>query len=287
MRRELVIFAVILAVVLALWLFGRSLVADIAGGQIKSAFPGCDVSIDGIEVRSADLIAITGIDVKKGDALRYRIKQVEIRFSPLSLFTKIIPEVTVKGGSLEFNSPGKKLRDIIEYPALKPGKAFVVRSLIITGMAVELNTADWKLSLLASGNMKAGKTVVYDAKIEAGGIDLALLPKGLNAEGRVEMKGIMSGAIALRGEQKDITDIKGDFSTAAPGGSLVITDKEILKRLADNTKQPLSLIEDSFGNYDFTKGTLGVSRNKDSILLHVILEGAKGKRDVTVALHGF
>ncbi|MFA5338689.1 MAG: hypothetical protein WC317_00885 [Candidatus Omnitrophota bacterium] len=287
MRRKSVFFAVIPVILLGLWLFGRPLLVNIAVGQIKSAFPGYDVSIGNAGLRSANTVAITGIDIKKGDTLRYRIKQVEIRFSPLSLFTRIIPEIAVKGGSLEFNSPGKKLRDIIEYPALKPGKAFVVRSLVITGMAVELNTADWKLNAVAGGNMAIGKTIVYDAKIEAGGIDLALLPKGLNAEGRVEMKGIMSGAITLRGEQEDITDIKGDFSTAAPGGSLVITDKEILKRLADNTKQPLSLIEDSFGNYDFTKGTLGISRSEDSILLHVILEGAKGKRDVTVALHGF
>ena len=71
MRRELVIFAAILAVVLVVGLFGRSLMLDIAVSQVKSAFPGYDVSVGSVEIRSADMIALLDIRVKKGDALLY------------------------------------------------------------------------------------------------------------------------------------------------------------------------------------------------------------------------
>ena len=293
MRRELVVFAVILAVLLALGLFGRSLVVNTAIGQIKSAFPGYAVSIGSAEFRGADTIAITGIDIKKDDTLHYRIRELGIKFSPLSLFTRIIPKVTVKDGSLEFKSTDKKLSDIIEYPVPKPGKGFVVRSLIVTNTTVVLNTADWKIVSLFDGNMEMRGDITYNAAVTLSDLNLAVLSKGLNAEEKVDLSGHLAGNLSLEGKNLKIAAVKGDFSTVeiepsiGPGGKLVIKDEEFLKKLAENTKQPLSIIEEGFKYYEFTKGTLQVSRNADSILFHIILDGAKGKRDLTVALHGF
>jgi len=32
---------------------------------------------------------------------------------------------------------------------------------------------------------------------------------------------------------------------------------------------------------------LSVSKDKDAILLHLLMEGTQGKRDLTIAFHGF
>ena len=287
MRRELVIFAAILAVVLVVGLFGRSLMLDIAVREIKSAFPGYDVSVGSVEIRNADMFALLDIRAKKGDTLLYRIKSVEINFSPLSLFTRTVPKITIKNGSLEFNSPDKKLKEIIEYPAPKPGKGFIARSVVISNLTVAVNTADWRFTAETGGNLTLGKEITYKVDINMNDFNLAFLPKGLDAAEKMDIKGKMTGSLFLRGENMKITEIKGDFSTTPPGGKLVIKDEEFLKKLAENTKQPLSVIEEGFKNYDFTEGTLRVSRNADSILLHIMLDGAKGKRDITVALYNF
>lgn len=287
MRRELIVFLVILAVLLVLGLFGRSLVRNIAVGQIKSAFPGCDVSVRSAEIRNIDMLAITNIEVKKDDALYYRIGSVEINFSPLSLFTGTVPKITVKNGYLIFNSLDKKLKDLIEYPAPKPGKGFIARSVVVSNLMLCVNTADWQLTARADGNITIGKEMTYKANIKLGDLDLAFLAKGLNAAEKVDLSGRLNGNLSLQGENLKITAIKGDFATVAPGGTLVIKDEEFLKKLAENTKQPLSVIEGGFKNYNFTRGTLRISRDAESILFHILLDGAKGERDLTVALHGF
>lgn len=287
MRRELVVFAVILAAVLVFGLFLRSLAPHIAIGQLKSAFPGYEVSIGSAEFRNAGMIAVTAIDLKKGGTNRYRIKSVEINFSPLSLVTKIIPRIAVKGASVEIISPDKNLADLIEYPVPRPGKSFLVKSVQFSDLVVNLETADWRLNTVADGDIAVGKEIAYHVQIRLDRIDLAFLVKALNADEKVGLNGIMAGSLSLSGKNLKIAEIKGDFSTSPPGGKLVIKDEDFLKRLAENTKQPLEIIKEGFKNYDFTKGTLWVSRDPESILLHIILDGAKGKRDMTVALHGY
>lgn len=293
MRRELIVFAVIIAVVLTLGLLGRTLVLNTAVAQVKGAFPGYDVSIGSAELRNAGLLALTDIDIKKGHTLRYRIKEVGINFSLFSFFTKAIPKVTLKGPYLEFTAPEKDLKEIIEYPASKPGRtskagrAFMARSVVISGLRVALDTADWKLTAEADGDISFGKTVSYKARVKMEDFNLAFLPKGLKAAEKVELAGTMTGEMSLQGEGLKIAAIMGNFSAVAPGGRLVIKDEKLLKKLAENTKQPLVFIEESFRHYDFTEGTLRISKDEDSILFHIMLDGAKGKRDLTVALHGF
>lgn len=243
MRRELIIFAVILAVVLVLGLFGRSLILNIAVGQFRSMFPGYDVSIGSAEVRNVDMVALSNIYVKKGDALSYRVKSVEINLSPLSLFTRVVPKVTVKNSYLEISSRDKKLKDIIEYPVFKPGKGFTAKSIAVLNFNLTLDTVDWTLNTVANGNIEMRK--------------------------------------APAGE----TEIKGDFSVVPGGWKIAIKDEAFLKKLAENAKQPPAVIED-LKDFDFTKGALQISGKPGSLLFHIMLEGAKGKKDLTFPLRG-
>lgn len=287
MRRELIVFLVILAVLLVVGLFVRSLMLNIAVGQIKSAFPDCIVSVGSVEFRNIDMLAVTNIEVRKGDALCYRIRSAEINFSLLSVFTRMVPKITVKNGYIIFNSLDKRLKEVIEYPALKPGKGFIARSIVVSNLMLAVNTADWQLTAWADGDITMNRDVVYKANIKLGDLNLAFLAKGLNAAEKVDLSGRLNGNLSLQGENLKIAAIKGDFATAAPGGTLVIKDEEFLKKLAENTKQPLSVIEEGFKDYNFTMGTLRISRDAESIFFHILLDGTKGERDLTIALHGF
>ncbi|MFH0764006.1 MAG: hypothetical protein V1927_03285 [Candidatus Omnitrophota bacterium] len=244
MRRELVVFAAILAVLLVLGLFGRSLITGIAVREIKDAFPGYNVSIGSVELRNIDMLAITGINIKKGKALSCGIKALEIKFSPLSLFTKKVPKITIKGTRLKVDSRNKKLKDLVEYPVFNTGKGFIVRSVVISDLVVWVYTADWRLNVGVDGDIKIHKTPTGDA------------------------------------------EIKGDFLILPGSEKLAINDKDFLKRLAQKAKQPLAVIED-LKDYDYTKCNLQISGKPGSISLHVMLDGANGKKDLTIPLSGF
>lgn len=287
MKRGLLVFTVILAAALVLLLFLRALLPHIALTQLKSAFPGYVVSIGGAGFRDAGTIAVTDIDIMKDKTLHYRIGSVEINFSPLSLITRIIPRVAVRGASLEVISPDKKLKELIEYPVPKPGKGFIVQSVKLYDLMLRLDTADWRLQTLADGDISLGKDMTYNAKFKLNNMDLAFLIKAFDAGDKIDLSGSLTGDLTLNGKNMRITAIKGNFLVVPPGGRLVIMDEEFLKKLAENTKQPFEVIEAGFKDYDFTKGALEVSRNSESILLHIVLDGVKGERDLTVALHGF
>ncbi len=251
MRREIIIFAVILAVVLTVGLYGRSLITGIAVSEIKNIFPGYDVSIGSAEIRNADMIAINGINAKKGKGLYYRIEGLEIKFSPLSLFTKKVPKITVKNSYLDVNSWNKKLqtwdkklKDAIDYPVFRPGQGFMAKSITVLNFNLTLDTADWKLNTEVSGNIEIRKTPAGETEIDA-----------------------------------DLSTVPGN------AGKIAISDEAFLKRLAENAKQPLAAIED-LKNFDFTEGTFQISGKPGSLLLHVTLKGLKGKKDLTFPLRG-
>lgn len=242
MRRELVVFSAILAVLLALALAIRPFMLNVATTWIKNAFPGYEVTVGDVEMRNIDMISVTGIKIRTEPTLLYRIKSVDIKFSPLSLFTRTIPKVTVKNTDLQFNAPDRDFKDVIIYPALKQCKGFSVKSIAVLNLVAMARTDDWKFNVGFDGNMEIRKTPSGD------------------------------------------TEIEGDFSSA--GGKLSIRDEAFLKRLAEKTKQPFSAVED-LKDYDYTKALLHISGKPGSVLLRVILDGKKGKKDLTVPLSGF
>lgn len=244
MRRELVIFTAILAILLVAGLVGRSLILNFAVNQIKGMFSGYDVSIGSADIKNIDMLAIDDIVVKKNDAILYKVRSVEINFSPFSLFTKKVPKITVKGARLKVDSRKKKLKDLVEYPVFNSGKGFIVRSVVISDLTIWVYTADWRLNVGVNGDIKIHKTPTGDA------------------------------------------EIKGDFSILPGSEKLAINDEDFLKRLAEKTKQTPAVIEDLEG-YDYTKGMLRISGKPGSISLHVMLDGAKGKKDLTIPLSGF
>ncbi len=166
MRREIVIFAVILALVLGVGLFGRSLITGIAVKEIKEMFPGYNVSIGAAEIRNADMIAITGIKAENGKGVSYKINSLEVKFSPFSLFTRKVPKIFVKSLNLEIISPEKKFKDAVGYPVFKPGKSFTAKSVTVLSFGMTVDTADWKLNALCDGNIETRKAPSGGTEIE-------------------------------------------------------------------------------------------------------------------------
>jgi hypothetical protein len=287
MKKEYIIFGSILAAIFIVGIFGRSLILGFALKQLKGAFPGHVVTVGNAEIKSADLISFSNIKITKGDTNVYKVKELDIRFTPLTLFSRTIPKVSLGNCSIVINSPKNKLKELVRFPAPKAGAIFIVESLEVNGLALEIHTADFDVSATIRADASIKKEITYDAVMSLNSVNIGLLAKSLGASEKVDIKGTMSGEISLGGKDFRIDTVKGEFTTTGPGGTIIINDEEFINRLAKQSKQPVEMIRDSFKFYNYTKGTLSVSKDKDAILLHLLMDGLQGKRDLTIALHGF
>lgn len=243
-KRELVVFATILAALFVLVLSVRPLMFNIVTARIKGAFPGCEVSVGDVEIRNIDTISVTEIKIQKEPALLYSIKSVDISFSPLFLFTRTIQKVRIKNADLQFTDPSQNLKDLVVCPTLRPFKGFTAKSVIVLTLVSVARTADWKFNISVDGNMEVRNT-----------------PAGE-------------------------TEIEGDFLIMPRDRKLSIGDETFLKRLAEKAKQPPAVVAD-LKDYDYTKCNLHISGKPESMSLHVMLDGAKDKKDLTIPLSGF
>ncbi|HRZ67733.1 MAG TPA: hypothetical protein P5521_06325 [Candidatus Omnitrophota bacterium] len=287
MKKEYIVFASIIAAIAVLAVIGRSLIIDFAVKQIKGAFPDYKVTVGNAEIKSIDLISFSDIDISRGDTNRYRVRELDVRFTPLTPFSRTIPKVSVDGCSIVVSSPKGKLKELVQFPKPKAGPMFIIESLEINDLVLEIHTSDFDTTVLIRANAAVGKDISYDAVVKMEKINLGLLAKMLGAGEKVDISGKMGGEISLSGKDMRIDTITGEFKAISPGGTVIIKDEEFIKNLAKQAKQPVEVIRDSFQNYKYTSGSLSVSKDRDAILLHLLMEGTQGKRDLTIAFHGF
>lgn len=281
MKKEYLIFAAILAVIFSVWIFGKNFILGAAEKQLRSAFPGYKVTISNTEVKTADLVSFSNIEISKGESVRYRARELDIRLGPLTLLNRTVPKVSINGCSIVLSSPSEKVNDLVEMPAPKPGAMFIVDSLEINEMNLEIHTSDCDLSAIVRANASVRKDIEYDAVVKVNSIDLGLLPKFFDASQKFGIKGKMSGEIELAGKDLELTSIKGEFTTDGPGGIIEIKDEGFIKMLAERSKQPVDIIRSNFKYYNYTEGKLEVSKDGDVILLRLKMDGKQGKRDLT------
>ncbi len=281
MKKEYLIFAAILAVIFSVWIFGKNFILGAAEKQLRSAFPGYKVTISNTEVKTADLVSFSNIEISKGESVRYRARELDIRLGPLTLLNRTVPKVSINGCSIVLSSPSEKVNDLLEMPAPKPGAMFIVDSLEINEMNLEIHTSDCDLSAIVRANASVKKDIEYDAVVKVNSIDLGLLPKFFDASQKFGIKGKMSGEIELAGKDLELTSIKGEFTTDGPGGIIEIKDEGFIKMLAERSKQPVDIIRSNFKYYNYTEGKLEVSKDGDVILLRLKMDGKQGKRDLT------
>ncbi|MDD5423650.1 MAG: hypothetical protein PHR74_00040 [Candidatus Omnitrophica bacterium] len=286
MKKEYIIFACILAVLLILGIAGKSIILGAALDRLKGFFPGYEVKVGNAEIKSVDLVSFGNISIAKGDTNIYRVKELDIRFTPFTFFNRTIPKVSMDSCSIYIKSPKSKLKELVRFPEAKAGALFIVDSLEINDLVLDIRTADVDFDAIIRADASIKKDISYSAVMKLNSVNLGLLAKSLGASEKVDISGSMSGEISMSGKDMRIDAIKGEFASGELGGTIIIKDEEFINTLAKQSNQPVEMIRDSFKLYKYTKGTLSVSKEKDAILLHLMLDGPKGKRDMTIALHG-
>lgn len=131
------------------------------------------------------------------------------------------------------------------------------------------------------------KKFAYFLDLTAREIDLQDITQDLKLEEKFKMSGRLRGNLKLKGEGFDIKFLSGAFALPEPGGILTIKDKKFLENLAKNSGQSLEILIESFQNYRYNIGRMGLKFENGNLLLNVALEGETGKRNLSVTVHDF
>jgi hypothetical protein len=135
--------------------------------------------------------------------------------------------------------------------------------------------------------IRVGKTPEYSCNLKAKDVSLETIVKDFNLGEKIRMTGSVSGHAALEGRWPRIDAVNGNLSTAAPGGIFSISDTKFLETIARTTKQSLEMIVESFRDYRYNEGTIGLSMEGKDLVVSVFLNGQAGKRNLNVILHDF
>ena len=127
----------------------------------------------------------------------------------------------------------------------------------------------------------------YLAELRLTDVAIDRLVEDFELSDKFFMDGKISGDLVLQGKGPAISVLNGHFSTALGGGKLIITDTRFLENIAKGTNQPLDILVESFRNYHYNTGNIGLSLAEGSIMLDLALEGETGKRNLTITLHDF
>lgn len=307
MRKEFFIFAAIVLAIFVIAVCGRTVLLHLSTEQLANAFPGYKVSVGNVEFRSLDLVVFLDIELKKDATNHYRVRELGVQFTPVTFFTGVIPKVYLKDSAINLSSKEKVLRDLLEFPSPKSGKTFLVNSLEISDMKVNVHTADWYFSATADGELAIDNGISYGADIKIRDMDISLLPRGLNAAEKFKLMGYAGGDISFKGQNGKIIFLKGNLVAYEPGkryaidddeitvgGTLIIKDEEFLDRIVRDSVGSVFKSEESrqeikkdLRYYDYTKGEVKFWKEGDALMMRILLDGTKGKRDFTVAFHGF
>jgi hypothetical protein len=68
---------------------------------------------------------------------------------------------------------------------------------------------------------------------------------------------------------------------------MVVKDETMLKNMARAADQPLDILMESFKDYHYNTGVMKLGLARDDLNLDIILDGEKGKRNLSVTLHDF
>lgn len=142
-------------------------------------------------------------------------------------------------------------------------------------------TVDGKGSLTLGGGPR------YLIQLNFINLDLAGFVKDFELKEKVEMTGMLSGTMTLKGAGNNIDILNGNFNSSSGGGNVTIKDTQFLENMARSSKLPPNIVVDSFKDYHYNVGLARMLLDRGDLVLDVALEGLRGKRNLKIDLHEF
>ncbi|MBM3249420.1 MAG: hypothetical protein FJZ09_01045 [Candidatus Omnitrophica bacterium] len=151
MKRTILISIIIfLALAGAAAVFTRPLITFIAEKQLKAVFTQSRVSIGRAVLKPLSELDFFDLEITRGETYDFKVKEIRIRFNPLSLIARRIREVSLNGLDIRIRTPKKSILEFGENFYLKSPGIFSVKSFKLSGLALDLKSKDVSLAGSAS-----------------------------------------------------------------------------------------------------------------------------------------
>ncbi len=137
------------------------------------------------------------------------------------------------------------------------------------------------------GSLTLGGPPRYSAQLNFTNLDLVAFVKDFELKEKVEMTGMLSGKVTLKGMGNNINILNGNFDSSPGGGNVTIKDTQFLENMARSSKLPPNIVVDSFKDYHYNVGLVRMLLDHGDLVLDVALDGVTGKRNLEIDLHEF
>ncbi len=267
----------------------KKLIRDFAGyikpGQGAPIFKSVEISGLGLDLNTLDLTAKADLDLRL-NLITQCLDYLNLKINSFSMLG-----VQLENCWLEFGpgtGEGKFSIPLLKYDKLSVSDIkgnIKLQDKLLSAYGVSAKALNGTIDL--DLGLEIDKAVRYRAEIKCADLDIERFVRDFNLGEKFEMTGRLNGGLKLKGLAGEIEILDGSFSTLPPGGMLVITDTKFLGNMGRVTNQPVSLLVESFKNYRYNIGLMGLGFEAGNIVLKINLEGAAGKRSFNVILHGF
>ncbi|MFH1397887.1 MAG: YdbH domain-containing protein, partial [Candidatus Omnitrophota bacterium] len=263
----------------------REFAGYIKVGQGAPIFKSVEISGLGLDLNTLDLTAKADLD------LRLSLINQSLDYLNLKVISFSMLGVQLENVLLEFgpgSAGGKFSIPLLKYDKLSVSDIkgnIKLQDKLLSAYGVSAKALNGTIDL--DLGLEIDKAVRYQAEIKCADLDIERLIRDFNLGEKFEMTGRLNGGLKLKGIADRIEILDGSFSTLPPGGMLVITDMKFLGNMGQATNQPVSLLVESFKNYRYNIGLMGLGFQGGNIILKINLEGAAGKRSFNVIVHDF
>jgi hypothetical protein len=248
------------------------------------AFPGR------VEVRDAVIeLKLPNVQAEVRGSLECDLRDHQLKFARLQV--PALKSGKLKVESIALDLPGSGETGVLTAEKLSFEKLEVTElrgEVVWEDMLVDVRnvTASWvRGAVLGQAKFQTQDPFAYEADLEVRELDLDALTEAMKLKNKMSADGKLTGKVSVKGDRSGILRLEGRFDAGAGGGDLVIRDPNFLKYLAENTRQPMALVEAAFKEYHFDTGSVALGKDQRNLGLSVNLSGAKGRRDFEINLH--
>ncbi len=251
---------------------------------VANDFPGL------VEIRDAVIeLKLPAVQAEVRGSVKIDLRDRQVHFARLQAPSLKSGKLKVENIALDLPGSGRPGVLTAERLTLEKLKVSGIRGEVVwedTLIDVRDITASWvKGAVLGRARLQTQDPFAYEADLEVRELDLDTFTEEMKLKNKMSAEGKLTGNISVQGDRSGIRSLKGRFDAGSGGGDLVIQDPNFLKYLAENTRQPMALVEAAFKEYHFDTGSVAVGKTDRSLGLSVNLSGAKGRRDFEINLH--
>lgn len=261
-------------------LFVRNLSIDLSSRFTSVKIPSFEMELNFLNMHRAVIMGNPAACIRRIFLVIDQIKYKEWVLSNISINLRFIP-------SEKLHFSGSITCDAITHDELKLRDIRSTLTCEGNQFAVALDSVRFSggfLNGIAQGQFD-NDTLPCSVSVNLVNINAADLFVILKLDSRLKMTGTWNGSVTAAITGNTLKALNGDLWAHPAGGVLSIPDKILGEQIVASSPSVNKNILDSVLRYTYSKGDMTVTLEDENILLHLLLNGETGKRDISLYLH--